>query len=181
MKTIQELIPDYAKDLRINLGGLERLESLSADQLWGAVLAVALVTRSRRLLREADALAREHLSDPVAGAARTAAALMGMNNVYYRALHLSSNDAYGRMPARLRMQGLASHGVAQLDFELWCLAVSAVNGCGACIDSHERKLRQEGASEVQIQDAIRVAAILNGAAAVIDAEEAMATAAAETD
>ncbi|MEM7306968.1 MAG: carboxymuconolactone decarboxylase family protein [Planctomycetota bacterium] len=169
MKNLQDLIPDYAKDLRINLGGLERTESLSETQLYGTILAVAIATRSPRIVAAAEALAAERLDAANAEAARTASALMGMNNIYFRFLHLSSNEAYGRLPPRLRMQGLANHGANGLDFELWCLAVSAVNGCGMCVDSHERKLRTEGASEAQIQDAVRVAAILHGAAAVIEA------------
>lgn len=178
MKTIQDLIPDHAKDLRLNLGALERSTELSADQLWGTALSVAIATRSPRLVREVSALADEKLDETTATAARTAAALMGMNNVYYRFLHLSSNEAYGKLPPRLRMQGLANHGAPALDFELWCLAVSAVNGCGMCVDSHERKLRQEGASEAQIQEAVRVAAVLHGIATVLDAEEALAPGAA---
>ena len=100
---------------------------------------------------------------------------MGMNNVYYRFVHLSSNPEYGKLPARLRMQALANHGASSDDFELWSLAVSAVNGCGLCIDSHERKLRDAGVSAATVQDAIRIASILHAVAAVLQAEAARAT------
>ena len=63
-------------------------------------------------------------------AAKGAAAMMGMNNIFYRFRHLSSNEKYATMPARLRMQIIARHGSDPVDFELWCLAVSAINGCG---------------------------------------------------
>ncbi len=178
MRRIQDLVPDHAKDLRLNLSAIEKTDSLTPAQLWGTVLAASIATRSPRLVREVEALAAEHLEDGVATAARTAAAVMAMNNVYYRFLHLASNDAYAQLPARLRMQGLATHGVPQVDFELWSLAVSAVNGCGMCIDAHERKLRAEGATEAQVHDAVRVAAILHGVATVLDAEAAREGAAA---
>lgn len=177
MRALQDRIPEHAKDLRLNLGALERVESLTPAQLWGTVLAVAHATRSFETIRAAEQAAGEHLDAASAGAARTAAALMGMNNVYYRFRHLCSNDAYSKLPARLRMQGLASHGADAVDFELWCLAVSAVNGCGACVDAHERKLRQEGATEEAVHDAVRVAAVVHGAAVAI--EGSAATTAAE--
>src|SRR6185503_14147619 len=125
MQAIRDRIPDYAKDLRLNLDALAKVESLSPRQLWGTALASALAARNDELVRAVAEAARPHLDEPAFTAARTAAALMGMNNVYYRALHLLSNAEYGNLPARLRMQGLANPGVERVDFELWCLAVSA--------------------------------------------------------
>jgi len=109
--------------------------------------------------------------DPAAAtAAKAAAAIMGMNNVYYRFIHLSKNKEYGTLPARLRMNLLANPGVDKADFELWSLAVSAVNGCGLCIDSHEAELRKHGLTSVQIQAAVRIAAVVNAVAQVLAAE-----------
>ncbi len=175
MQTLRARIPDYAKDLRLNLDALAKIESLTATQLWGAALASALAARNDELVRAVAEEARRHLDDDALTAAKTAAALMGMNNVYYRSTHLISNPEYGGLPARLRMQGLANPGVERLDFELWCLAVSAVNGCGKCLDSHEHELRQRGANAQQVQDALRVASVLHAIAAVLDGERALAT------
>lgn len=175
MKSIRERIPEYAKDLRLNLDALTKIESLTPRQLWGAALASALATRQDELVRAVAEEARPHLDPPAFAAARTAAALMGMNNVYYRALHLLSNQEYGTLPARLRMQAIANPGVERLDFELACLAVSAVTGCGKCLDSHERELRQRGATALQVQDALRIASVLHGLAGVLDGERALAT------
>ena len=91
------------------------------------------------------AVAREAgLSDAAQSAAKAAAAIMGMNNVYYRALHLMRNQEYRTLPARLRMNILANPGVDKTDFELWSLTVSAVNGCGLCLDAHEAELKKRG-------------------------------------
>jgi len=174
MKAIRDRIPDYAKDLRLNLDAIPRVESLAPRQLWLVALASALATRCDELVRAVAEEARTHLDEPAFQAARTAAALMGMNNVYYRATHLVSNPEYASLPARLRMQGIANPGVDRLDFELACLAVSAVNGCGRCLDSHEDELRKRGASTLQVQDALRVAAILAAIAGVLDGERALA-------
>jgi len=173
MQSLRERIPDYAKDLRLNLDALEKIESLSTRQLWGTALASALAARNDELVRVIDAEARKHLDEAGLAAARTAAALMGMNNVYYRALHLVSNEEYRALPARLRMQGIANPGVERVDFELECLAVSAIHGCGSCLDSHEQELRKRGATALQVQDALRIASILHAIALVLDGERAL--------
>ena len=95
---------------------------------------------------------------------------MGMNNIYYRFQHLSSNENYRTMPARLRMNILRSHGIDAVDFELWCAAVSAINGCGVCLDSHEKVVRGKGLSEESVLAAIRLASVVHGIATALDAE-----------
>jgi alkyl hydroperoxide reductase subunit D len=174
MQAIRDRIPEYAKDLRLNLDAIAKVESLTPQQLWGTALASALATRNDDLVRAVADEARTHIDDVAFGAARTAAALMGMNNVYYRSLHLISNPEYGTLPARLRMQAIANPGVERLDFELFCLAVSAVNGCGKCLDSHEGELRKRGATALAVQDALRIASVLHAIAGVLDGERALA-------
>ena len=97
---------------------------------------------------------------------------MGMNNIFYRFRHLSSNEKYGAMPARLRMQVIGKHGSDPVDFELWCLAVSAINGCGVCVDSHEKVLREKGVNEEAVLAVVRIASTVHGLAAVFDAAPA---------
>jgi alkyl hydroperoxide reductase subunit D len=82
------------------------------------------------------------------------------------------NEEYGKLPAKLRMSAIGSHGINRADFELWCLAVSAINGCGMCVESHDKAVRQEGVTAEQVQAAVRIAAVVNAAAAVLDAEAA---------
>jgi alkyl hydroperoxide reductase subunit D len=89
-----------------------------------------------------------------------------MNNVEYRFVHLASNPEYGTMPAKLRMNFIGSHGIEKVDFELFSLAVSAMNGCGMCIDSHERVLQQHGVKAEIIQAAARIGAVMKAVATV---------------
>jgi alkyl hydroperoxide reductase subunit D len=91
--------------------------------------------------------------------------------VYYRASHLLGNDEYIKMPARLRMNVIGNPGVEKEDFELWCLAVSAINGCGTCLESHERVVIEKGLTTQQVQDAVRVAAVVHAAAVTLEAED----------
>ena len=120
--------------------------------------------------------AKARLSPQALEAAKTAAALMGMNNIYYRFLHLTTNSKYATIPARLRMNGIRTHGIDHNDFELWCTAVSAINGCGACVESHQKALVDRGVGEETILAAVRIASVVHGLAAVFDGEAVAAAA-----
>lgn len=172
-------LPSSAKDLKLNYSSLVRNNTeLTAQQLWGTVAATAIATRSATLTAPALAAAAEQLSAPALEAAKTVAAVMGMNNIFYRFQHLSSNPKFDTMPARLRMNGLRGHGVEEVDFELWALAVSAVNGCGKCVDAHEKVVHEKGVTEEHVIAVVRVAAVIHAIGAVLDqvAAEAAATA-----
>lgn len=164
-------VPAYAKDLKLNFSTAVRQQSeLTTQQLWGTVLACAMAARNPEITHAALQEGAEKLSQAALEAASSAAAIMGMNNVFYRFSHLTKNERYATMSARLRMNAIRSHGIEQVDFELWCVAVSAINGCAACVDSHERVLREKGLSEEVVLAAVRVASVIHGLACVFDAE-----------
>ncbi|GAA4606657.1 alkyl hydroperoxide reductase [Actinoallomurus liliacearum] len=168
--TLKSALPAYAKDLKLNLGSVTSTSQLSEQQLWGAVLAAALATRSPQVITALSEDAADHLSAEAFQAAKAAAAIMAMNNVYYRATHLLEDETYSTLPAKLRMSVIGNPGVEKADFELWCLVVSAINGCGRCLDSHEKTLREQGLSRELVQEGLRIAAVVNGVAATLDAE-----------
>lgn len=174
--TLEEIragLPAYAKDLKLNLGSVLKPEALSEQQVWGTALASAIAARNATLTQAIAAEAAQKLSPEAMNGAKTAAALMGMNNIYYRFTHLVGTKDYQKLPARLRMNAMANPGVDKVDFELWSLAVSAVNGCGLCLEAHEHELMTKGASKTQVQDAVRIAATLHAVASVLDAEAAL--------
>lgn len=173
IESLKNALPDYARDLKLNLSSAVSEPGLTDQQRWGALLASALGSRNAAVIAAVAAEAEAHLSPEAMTAARTAAAIMAMNNVYYRFVHLVGDADYRTMPARLRMNALAKPGVDKLDFELWSLAVSAVNGCGMCIESHEKALRQAGAGKEAIQAAARIAAIVHAVAATLEGEAAL--------
>lgn len=176
LEQLREQIPEYAKDLKLNLSSALRQTELTELQLWGTAVACAHASHNAALYSAVLHDAAEHLDETALNAAKSAAAIMGMNNIYYRFVHLASNDAYATMRAGLRMNAIHAHGVSQADFELWSLAVSAINGCGSCIDSHEKVVREKGLSEAAVQAAVRIASILHAVARVLDAEQAVAAA-----
>jgi alkyl hydroperoxide reductase subunit D len=167
------LSADTARDLRLNLRVIREPRALSPAQAWGAALAAAFAARGASVLAAVAAEARAHLPPPAERAARTAATLMGMNNIYYRFMHLVGAPEYGQMSAGLRMQGLATADVSKLDLELWSLSASIVNGCGMCMTAHERQLRAAGASPEMVQDVARIAAVVHAAAAAVEGAEVL--------
>ena len=170
IESLKSALPEYAKDLKLNLASVAAEAALTDQQRWGALVATAIASRNGAVICAIEAEARAKLSPEALAAAKTAAAIMGMNNVYYRFVHLVGQDDYRTMPARLRMNALAKPGVERADFELWSLAVSAVNGCGMCIESHEKDLREHGVSREAIQAAVRVAAVVHAVAVTLEAQ-----------
>jgi len=174
IEALKDRIPDYAKDLRLNLSSLAAEPALTEQQRAGTFVASALASRNAEVTAALIAAFGPQLSAEALTAAKAAAAIMGMNNIYYRFIHLASAPDYKTMPAKLRMNAIAKPGVDKADFELWSLAVSAVNGCGMCIDSHERVLREAGITAETIQAAVRIAAVVHAIAATLDGEAALA-------
>lgn len=165
--TLKNSIPDYAKDIKLNLSTLVNEDILTDQQKWGCFLACALNTGNSILIKEVEEDALDHLSEEAFNAAKSAASIMAMNNIYYRFAHIATNKQYMTLPAKLRMNVIANPGVDRADFELWSLAVSALNGCGMCIDSHEATLTKEGITSEKIQTAVRIAAVVNAVAVSI--------------
>jgi len=174
LEALRDALPDYAKDQKLNLGSLAAETLLTDQQKWGCFLAAAHAVGVAPVVKAIEAEAAERLAPEAATAAKAAAAVMAMNNVYYRAMHLLQNQEYRTLRAGLRMNVLMNPGVDKTDFELWSLAVSAISGCGMCLDSHEEELRKRGVPNTHIQAAIRIAAVVNAASAVMRAETALA-------
>lgn len=166
LRDFADSLPDYARDLRLNIGALLDDPALADQRKYGLILACAHGTGYRPIVLAAEGEAAGRLSAGAADAARGAAAVMAMNNVYYRFVQLASNPIYEAMPARLRMNLLCDPGIDKADFELFSLAVSAMNGCGKCIDSHERALTHHGVDAEAIQAAARIGAVIKALATV---------------
>jgi lipoyl-dependent peroxiredoxin subunit D len=173
---LKDQLPDYARDLKLNLSSLASELLLSPQQKAGSFIAAALAANHAPTMRAiVDAFAGEFAPEALT-AVKIAASLMAMNNVYYRFVHLVQAADYKTLPARLRMTAMARPGVDKLDFELWSLVVSAINGCGMCLEAHEKVCREHGLSAEQIQAAVRIAATVHAVARTLAAEEALAPA-----
>jgi lipoyl-dependent peroxiredoxin subunit D len=174
IESLKAALPDYAKDLKLNLSNVLATPGLTEQQTWGTAVAAAVASRNGRVREAVLAEAAGKLAAPALAAAKAAAAIMGMNNIYYRFTHLVSSADYRSMPAKLRMNVIGNPGVDRLDFELWSLAVSAINGCGTCLDAHEKEVLAKGASKETVQNVVRIASVIHGVAVALEAEERLA-------
>ncbi|MGF6643163.1 carboxymuconolactone decarboxylase family protein [Paraburkholderia sp. GAS82] len=169
LSAIKALVPDYAKDIRLNLDGTIARSSLEGTDAVGVALAAAFAAKSPVIvdaIRNAGVLSTEEVNG-----ALTAAALMGMNNVWYPYVEMTDNADLKSQPAQLRMNAYASHGgVDKRRFEMYALAASIIGKCHFCVKSHFDTLVAEGMSSTQLRDVGRIAAVINAASQVIVAE-----------
>ena len=171
MRAIEEVraaLPETARDVKVNLQTVLQDGILSPAQRWGVAVASAAASRNARLRDAVVADARGEIEEAVVEDALAAAVLMGMNNVYYRFRHLVGKPVYADKPARLRMNRMARPATNRTDFELFCLAVSAIEGCEMCIRAHEKVVLEGGLTEDHVHDAVRIAATIQGAAVALE-------------
>ncbi|CAG1018085.1 Alkyl hydroperoxide reductase AhpD [Burkholderiaceae bacterium] len=167
LNSIKDRMPEYAKDIRLNLDGVIARSSLAPEDALGVALAAAFAAKSKPLI---DAF-KEAAPPAEAYAALTAATLMGMNNAWYPFVEMAGDDELKTMRAELRMNAYAtSGGVAKKKFEAYALAASIVGKCHFCVKSHFDLLKKEGLTTQQLRDIGRIAAVVNAAAQVLAAE-----------
>jgi alkyl hydroperoxide reductase subunit D len=173
LTTLRERLPEYAKDLKLNLGTVLTTSSLSDAEAWGSGLAAALVSKHPLVIRALKRESHSRLSPEQLQGVAAAAAIMSMTNVWYKLVHLHVDEEVKQVPARLRMQVIGTHGgVGQRLFETWSLAASAVNGCAACVTSHTAALRGAGMSAQNVADIGRIAAVVKAVSDVLSFDEA---------
>lgn len=173
IENLKAELPEYAKDLKLNLGSITRTAVLNPEQLWGTLLASAAATRNTQVLAEIGAEAADNLSAEAYNAALGAASIMGMNNVFYRGRGFLDGK-YDDLRAGLRMNIIGNPGVDKANFELWSFAVSSINGCAHCMVAHEQVLRDSDVSRESILEALKVAAIVSGVAQAISTARTLA-------
>jgi alkyl hydroperoxide reductase subunit D len=166
LQLIKDKIPDYAKDIRLNLDGVIARSSLAPEDALGVALAAAFAARSPSLV----AAFKANMPEAEANAALTAAALMGMNNTWYPYLEMAGDEELKKQRAELRMNAYAtSGGVEKRKFEAFALSASIVGKCHFCVASHFELLKKEGLTTQQLRDIGRIAAVVNAAAQVLAA------------
>ena len=171
LEQLKELLPDFAKDIKLNFSNVlteETGDRLTQIQLMGIALATAYSTKQPEVIMHFEQEAETILSSEQIFAAKSAATLMAMNNIYYRFSYLVDDHEISVMPAKLRMMAMTNHGIDKIDFELYSLAVSIINGCGKCVVAHREQLELHGLPKSAIHHVARIAAVVNAAAASLE-------------
>lgn len=173
LEGLAQALPRYAADVAANLTALTQETLLTPQQRWGCFVATAHAVATPAVVQAIEASAAEAgLTLEAKTAAKGAAAVMAQNNIYFRAIGLLKNPGYRALRSRLRMGLVFKPGVPKDDFDLWCVAVSAIHGCPDCLDSHEGALRGRGVSAEAVQTALRIAAVVHAASRVLAGEAA---------
>lgn len=171
--SIQQLkneLGDYAKDIKLNLSTVlteEGAPELNQQQIYSIALASAYATKNQKMINALLPDVSQILSESELNAAKSAAAIMAMNNIYYRFVHLTDDKEIAKLPAKLRMNVMSNPGISKIDFELMSLAISAINGCGMCMEAHTRTIIQAGVKKTSIQSCIRIASVIHAVAQVL--------------
>ena len=163
IEALRDQLPDFAKDIRLNISSVlkeDAASGLKLNQIHGIALASAYATKHAGVIAAFEAETAAVLSEAEINAARGAATVMAMNNVYYRFVHLVSDQDYSKLPAGLRMNMIGAPGIEKVDFELYSLAVSAMNGCGMCMDAHVAQAEKHGITKQGVQQTIKIGAVV---------------------
>lgn len=167
IETLRDSLPAFAKDTKLNLGTVlttEGAPDLTHNQIYGVALSAAYSVGNSQLIEAIFEESAAILSAAEIEAAKAAAIIMAMNNIYYRFTYMASDKEYGKMPAKLRMSIIGNPGIAKVDFELYSLGVSIINGCGMCVDAHVHEVEKAGVTKLGVQSVARIAAVINATA-----------------
>ena len=164
---LMEQVPSAASDLSSNLSTVLQSQFLSPEQIWSVALASSYFVQQSALTAAVLADAQGVIGEEGVEDARGAAAIMGMNAVYYSFRHMISKESYSERMAGLRMNRMVNPSTSKLQFELCSLACAAIAGCEACLLAHEANLVKEGLTEDQVHDTIRIAAVIQGIAVAL--------------
>ncbi|MGV3529170.1 MAG: carboxymuconolactone decarboxylase family protein [Flavisolibacter sp.] len=159
----------YLRDLKLNVATALKAESLGIKDAYLVALAAAVNENNVLLQGSFEKSAREHgATDAEIADTISCTSLLNANNVYYRFRHFMSEEFYDKSPAGMRMSIMANPILGKELFELISLAVSAMNGCSACVRSHEATLVNHGTSKQRIHDAVRLAAVVKSLSVIVN-------------
>jgi alkyl hydroperoxide reductase subunit D len=160
VEQVKESIPDHSKDIKLNLDSVMNRSGLDEIDAHACAFAAALAAGNGDLAFEIS------MNGPLMGtdereAAKTAASLMGMNNIYYPFVEMTEDPDLKGLPPGLRMNAYANHGgVSKKKFEMYALAASIVGKCHFCVKNHYDVLKKEGMTVTELQAVGKIAAVV---------------------
>ncbi len=153
----------YMRDLKINVQNSLNSTQLTKKESLLIALSVSVNEKNAKLEQIFSTLAMEQgATEAELAEVYACTSLLSINNVFYRFRHYVGKDYYSQQPAGIKMTVMGNSVLGKEFFELLSLCVSAVNGCEACVKSHEASILNHGASEARVYDAIRAAAMIKG-------------------
>ena len=167
IEDIKDILPEYAKDIKLNLDAVITRSTIPLEEAYGCALAAAMSAGNGKIVSH---IASEMATDMSVeqNAALTAGTLMAMNNTWYPFVEMADDPNLKGLPAQLRMNAIAKHGgTTKARFEAYSLAASIVGKCHFCVKAHYETLRKEGYTVEQLRDIGRIAAVMNSVCRVM--------------
>jgi len=159
---VKNSIPDHSKDIKLNLDSVINRSPLSVEDTHACALVAALAAGNGELAYAILTSGELENFTAETEAAKTAASLMGMNNIWYPFVEMCNDPELKGLPAGLRMNAYATHGgVSKKKFELYALVASIIGKCHFCVKNHYDVLRKEGMTVQELHHAGKIAAVIN--------------------
>jgi len=160
--SVKESIPDHSKDIKLNLDSVINRSPLDPVDTHAIAYVSAIAAGNGGLAFEIEHNGPLFNDEKVREAAKTAASLMGMNNMYYPFVEMTQDSDLKGLPAGLRMQAYMSHGgVTKKQFEMYALAASIIGKCHFCVKNHYDVLKKEGMTISELQHVGKIASVIN--------------------
>ena len=164
---IKESIPDHSKDIKLNIDAVINRSGLELVDAHACALAAAIASGNGELAFEIQ-MNGPLMSAVEREAAKTAASLMGQNNVWYPFVEMAGDEGMKGLPAGLRMNAYATHGgVSKKKFEMYSLAASIVGKCHFCVKAHYDTLKKEGMTTQELMAIGRIASVVNAIGKIV--------------
>lgn len=162
IEQVKESIPDHSKDIKLNLDSVINRSPLSPLDTHAIAYTAAVAAGNGGLAFEIEHNGPLFDDQTVREAAKTAASLMGMNNMYYPFVEMCADPDLKGLPPGLRMNAYANHGgVTKKQFEMYALAASIIGKCHFCIKNHYDTLKKEGMTVQELQHVGKIASVIN--------------------
>jgi alkyl hydroperoxide reductase subunit D len=162
LEQVKASIPDHAKDIKLNLDAVINRSGLDPVDTHAIAYASAIAAGNGGLAFEIEHNGPLFTAEKEREAAKTAAALMGMNNIYYPFVEMTQDPDLKGLPPGLRMNAYATHGgVSKKKFEMYALAASIVGKCHFCVKNHYDVLKKEGMTVQELQMVGKIASVIN--------------------
>jgi len=169
LERMAEVNSKYLRDLKLNVSGMLGSKNMTKKEACMVALSVAANEKNDTLTKAFTTLSKnEGATDDEIAEVIACVSIMNVNNIFYRFRHFMAGvEYYEKTPAGLRMSVMMNPAMGKPLFELISLVISAVNGCERCVTSHEHSVKEQGADEPRIYDAIRLGAVIKGLSVVI--------------
>ena len=165
---LRDAIPDYAKDIKLNLSSLISNSEYEDELVYGCAYASSLSLGNESLITVFENECKERFDSYFVDSIKSTVVIMTLNNVWYKYRDAMPSNEMKMAPQKMRVNVMAKHaGLDKILFESISLCVSAINGCTFCVKAHSEILLKNDNTKECIFNIGRIASVISAAAKAI--------------